>query len=484
MKRILLFFAIISNAAITHAGITDICQTTIEGCNGTGNIYKLEFELDTTINGNQYFYSQIYPGIFIREEGQKILLRNTYDNIDLTLYDFSLNKGDSLPNIWFHGDVRLSSKSSGNIYFSYYPGDYKLGQDSTFFYYYIDSVSSFVDPTGKERKMQYLSGNGMRSEIIVEGIGDIEHGFFYPINRPISTCGPFWDFLCHAENGECIYRAPDAVFFRNNLKLTHCACCNFGYVTTADTWHCVETDTWLPIPNGRKITFYLEGDTVIKLPYNNPEHPEYDYIYMIYKKLYKDEYGKKQYYGALRETISQKQVYWHRGEKDYLLYDFDASVGDTVNAYWSVYDIREYIDYMDEEGDTLGWYVQNKDTIDGRIVIDVVRCGYSYHKTRWIQGIGTANGLWGYHYGDVSSSTIYSLCAARGDEVLWSYTLPADLRIVNNGPDFSIDVTKVENLSESAENLDLSAPMYNVLGQPVDKDYHGIVIQNGRKYVR
>ena len=82
MKRILLFFAMIANAAIIHAGITDICQTTIEGCNGTGNIYKLEFELDTTINGNQYFYSQIYPGIFIREEGQKILLRNTYDNID------------------------------------------------------------------------------------------------------------------------------------------------------------------------------------------------------------------------------------------------------------------------------------------------------------------------------------------------------------------------------------------------------------------
>ncbi len=40
--------------------------------------------------------------------------------------------------------------------------------------------------------------------------------------------------------------------------------------------------------------------------------------------------------------------------------------------------------------------------------------------------------------------------------------------------------TGVENI---ARELDLNAPMYNVLGTPVGKDYKGIVIQNGRKYI-
>jgi len=32
--------------------------------------------------------------------------------------------------------------------------------------------------------------------------------------------------------------------------------------------------------------------------------------------------------------------------------------------------------------------------------------------------------------------------------------------------------------------LDVNAPMFNVIGQPVDENYHGVVIQNGRKYIR
>ena len=39
-------------------------------------------------------------------------------------------------------------------------------------------------------------------------------------------------------------------------------------------------------------------------------------------------------------------------------------------------------------------------------------------------------------------------------------------------------------LQDVSMSLDLNAPMYNVIGQPVDATYHGIVIQNGRKYVR
>jgi hypothetical protein len=45
------------------------------------------------------------------------------------------------------------------------------------------------------------------------------------------------------------------------------------------------------------------------------------------------------------------------------------------------------------------------------------------------------------------------------------------------------DGTDVENVV-IAPQLDLTAPMYNVLGQQVNIHYRGIVIQNGYKYIR
>jgi hypothetical protein len=42
--------------------------------------------------------------------------------------------------------------------------------------------------------------------------------------------------------------------------------------------------------------------------------------------------------------------------------------------------------------------------------------------------------------------------------------------------------SSVENITTEAI-LDVNAPMYDILGRQVDKTYHGIVIQNGNKYL-
>ena len=44
--------------------------------------------------------------------------------------------------------------------------------------------------------------------------------------------------------------------------------------------------------------------------------------------------------------------------------------------------------------------------------------------------------------------------------------------------------TDVEEVQPSQPALDLAQPMYNILGQKVDASYHGIIIQNGYKYIR
>ena len=40
----------------------------------------------------------------------------------------------------------------------------------------------------------------------------------------------------------------------------------------------------------------------------------------------------------------------------------------------------------------------------------------------------------------------------------------------------------IDNMQSQPPALDTRLPMYNVLGQPVDETYHGIIIQNGHKY--
>lgn len=41
----------------------------------------------------------------------------------------------------------------------------------------------------------------------------------------------------------------------------------------------------------------------------------------------------------------------------------------------------------------------------------------------------------------------------------------------------------LEEVTEMVPALDWSEPVYNLLGQPVDADYKGVVIQNGKKMI-
>ena len=43
------------------------------------------------------------------------------------------------------------------------------------------------------------------------------------------------------------------------------------------------------------------------------------------------------------------------------------------------------------------------------------------------------------------------------------------------------DLTEIEKVEVE---LDVNAPMFDVLGRKVNADYHGIVIQNGKKFIR
>ena len=398
--------------------------------------YKILHSNDLgSVSEKEYIH---YSRIPVRESYGKIYcrVRNREETAfeDVLLYDFNVSVGDTVMR-------------------SYY------GQDEDN-YAVVTSIEEILLNDGRSaRKINYD-----RRPSDIEYVGSTA-GFLYPLYGDMLPDGYRHSFLCCTDGENLLYESNPG------------DCDSYGKqepkkkLTTADTWYCVGIDPWGPKIHFYKDVYYVSGDTVV-----------YD---IEYKKMYHNTELK----GFLRESDNQLQVYWLPYSSDisiqmktpYLLYDFSAEVGDTVSAYWNVHDRQDVIDYEYHEIDTIPWIVEKKEVVNGRIEMTVKRTYEGeYISTVWIQGVGTAHALWPYKFGEYSS-TIYTLCAMAGDETLYSYDLTS-LGIINNCPNFKIIGEDVDNLTAEPV-LDLSAPMYNVLGLPVGKDYKGIVIQNGRKYV-
>ena len=65
-----------------------------------------------------------------------------------------------------------------------------------------------------------------------------------------------------------------------------------------------------------------------------------------------------------------------------------------------------------------------------------------------------------------------------------TYTVPAGGTVSILLPEVADPFDTALNPTAQAVALDPTKPMYTLLGQPVDEDYHGLVIQGGRKYMK
>ena len=246
--------------------------------------------------------------------------------------------------------------------------------------------------------------------------------------------------------------------------------------THADTWYFLEHDWMDDVFYGGK--YYLEGDTLI----ND----------MTYRQLKREGgYCRAAFVGGLRQSADGMQVYWYKAaaQEEYLLYDFGAETGDTIrNAYFDIMDMHIYIDHMGEP-ELPFWVVTDKQIVDGRIHMTVARYsdeeewrGIPYYQTTWIQGIGTAHVLWPHMYADCGPTTLYAVCVMNGDETLYSYDL-SQMGITHDCADWQWQRDALEETHSDDVFTGTGTP-YNILGQPVDENYHGIVIQNGQKRVQ
>jgi|GEM_PF-1573649 len=302
------------------------------------------------------------------------------------------------------------------------------------------------------------------TDIWIEGIGSLtilgEH--LYNIDDP--SPAPLPILTCVYDNDSLIFTTPVA----DKLGCT-------VIPTTADTWYGLERN-YLRSEHSddyTNVTLHLANDTLI----DNVNYRQLFFEGEIFNN------GKSICIGAVRQTEDGLKVYWHDLNQEHLLYDFSAEVGDTIkDAYFNLMDMHEYMEHMGEKA-CVGYLVESKEVIDGRIHMRVSCCIeledggiITQYATEWIQGIGTPNIIWPHDYGYYGTTSLWTLCAAKGDETLYTYDT-RHLGIENNCPDWELINDNVEDVTVSSyaeKILDndkifiiLGGKRYNLLGAEI-----------------
>lgn len=288
-----------------------------------------------------------------REEGKKIYVRFEGTDTDVLLYDFGLEVGDSIVQ---HAE---------EFGFSWCQGP------CTYHVEYIDTVT-LLD--GRKAKLIMYDGR----------MGDIEYvgcetGLFGPITMPDIPTGDYHYSYCFSIKGKPIYETSPGI------------CRSCGYVnklpSLCDEWNVAEKIRGIY----HTFKWRLTTDTII-----NANH---------YVKIERN----RQYKGALREDDNANIfIVPSDSTKEFLLYAFNAQVGDTLT------------------NTCLGNKIIIKEirpTTPRTIVLDV-EYEWDYWDVNWIEGIGYSQGTpisYAYPLGSIHEldPPAMTVCAYKNGEQVY-----------------------------------------------------------------
>ena len=206
----------------------------------------------------------------------------------------------------------------------------------------------------------------------------------------------------------------------------------------------------------------LEEDTLIN-----------DKIYSsLVKYNSRDISETKSYIGALRFT-EDKKVFFYYDNSDYLLYDFDVQIGDTLDIFSG---IRNYMDTK-----TYRHIITNIDTLtNGKLKISSVAIVDDFYEKTWIEGIGSTDGI--VHNratGRDGGITTRLLCAYRHDECLYRTDIPnyIPLGCIYNEGDVITTTEKVETPKPLVQKIIRNGEIfiirdgktYNIMGIEIEE---------------
>ena len=437
-----------------------------EDDNSDNITYKQTFTSISFENNKPYILCR---GYLLREESNKILLYSESLNKEIVLYDFTLEVGDSLPAYIEHYDETI------------YPADTLV----------VTDVSYVTLLDGKEYK-KWTFNNGME---YVEGIGMYgghrNGNFVGLIQELVVPCHTGTHLVCVSKNGKLLYQMDDAEMERLGAE---CLCDydrgplkdnakngKIGGRPTPTQWNMLEVDlremeNSNTILRAETFSYTLENDSIVA---NGKT------FYQLARQSTKDTATTKSFVGALHFGEDEdNRVYFLRDGVEYVLYDFTAEPGDTIEIFAG---INNY-----PPDSTYTHVVTGKDTLENgacRMLLEVVfpdeTATAENAEKVWLAGLGSVDGI--VHNAATRATTARSsdtqtsvmLCAWRDDNCLYTTDHP-DYNAL--GCVYNIDeMTSVEDAHSPLPMTDCykllrngqlliihKGKTYNVLGVPVE----------------
>ena len=311
----------------------------------------------------------------------------------------------------------------------------------------VDKISTITLLDGKEYKTWHLATEWAGGITYVEGIGILSEGYgggdYLGLIRPeeLPTCY-YGDLLvCVSKNNKLLYQMDDAEMerlgaeclcdYNSGPKKDNAKNGKIGGRPTPTQWNMLEMviKDDQQIMRAETFSYTLENDSIVA---NGKT------FYYLARQSTKDTAITKSFVGALHFGEDEdNRVYFYHDGAEYVLYDFTAEPGDTLQLFAGINNYPQHTTYTH--------VVTGKDTIDNgacRMMLEVVfpeeNASVENAQKVWLAGLGSIDGI--VHNAatrtgtshvaptsDANSSetqTSVMLCAWREDNCLYTTNLP------------------------------------------------------------
>ena len=463
---------------------------TLAGLQRTSLTVKMSPTLFSAKTDVRYIKNKAYldfHGYFLREENNQVLIYSRQLEKDLILYDYSLEVGDTLTTLNF--DYRIDGVPLTDLVVDY-PIPDPYGSYDPIDTLIVTNILYVTLLDGKEYK-QWTFNNGMQ---YVEGIGQFGQSiwagdFFALIRKPNGFTWPDTrDYLvCVSRNGQLLYQMDDEEMerlgaeclcdYNNGPKKDNAKNGKIGGRPTPTQWNMLEVETkemdgTPTILRAETFSYTLENDSIVT---NNKT------FYQLARQSTKDTAITKSFVGALHFGEDEdNRVYFLRDGVEYVLYDFTAEPGDTIEIFAGINNYPQETTYTH--------VVTGKDTTeDGacRMFLEVVfpdeTSSVENAEKVWLAGLGSIDGI--VHNAAKRTSDVHAtprrsassetqtsvmLCAWREDSCLYTTNHP---EYDTFGCVYNQDPTAVEDVQTSGDKY-----------QKIIRDGHLYILRDNKLY--
>jgi hypothetical protein len=460
-----------------------------------------------TINDKPYLR---FGKMFLREENNQVLIYSAAYDKDLVLYDWNLEVGDSISLLAMDYGVYpeyavsvvdyrviVDIDENGDLITDTIPTDKVV----------VDKISTITLLDGKEYKTWHLATGWAGGITYVEGIGILSEGYgggdYLGLIRPeeLPTCY-YGDLLvCVSKNNKLLYQMDEAEMerlgaeclcdYNSGPKRDNAKDGQIGGRPTPTQWNMLEMEL-RKMENGISI---LQAETFSYTLEDISQQVNSRTYFQLARQSTKDTATTKSVVGALHFGKEEdNRVYFLRDGVEYVLYDFTAEPGDTVEIFAGINNYPQETTYTH--------VVTSKDTLENgacRMMLEVVfpeetSTAENVEKV-WLAGLGSVDGI--VHNAAKRTSDIHAaparsassetqtsvmLCAWREDSCLYTTDHPD---YDTFGCVYNQDPTSVENPTSPSSYQKLlrdgqlliihNDKIYNVLGLDIGKSSIKIV---------